>query len=190
MAANDVLNATKFSRPLLFVAFLILAGFSYIFYDMYKLADTKDSQLWDRRKMLYGSVEALAFTAAGYVFGKEVHREQAQRAEKRADAKTAEAEKANTEAADARAKGHSLKHAIRAKQQSFEGAPLWTCWRRSRRRDATVVTPQTIIAGAVRMLANLIALPARFNNRLLLEPSSVAGFLYPPAYFLCNLIVF
>ena len=74
---------------------------------------------------LYGAVEALAFTAAGFLFGKEVHREQAQNAEKRADAKTAEAQAANKDAAEATARGRDLRDAIRAKHSSIgKGATL------------------------------------------------------------------
>ena len=85
---------------------------------MYAIADTTQAQLWERRMALYGTVEALAFTAAGYLFGKEVHREQAAKAEQRADKKTADAEQAKTEAADAKAKGVSLKNLIETKRKS------------------------------------------------------------------------
>jgi cytochrome bd-type quinol oxidase subunit 1 len=110
---------TQLSRPLTVVAIAILAGFALLLYHMYQVAPTREETLWNRSLVLFGSVEAIAFTAAGYLFGKEVHREQAQKAELRADEKTAEAGAARAAAAEAKAKGESLKKAIEAKQPSL-----------------------------------------------------------------------
>ena len=43
-------------------------------------------QQWDRLVFLLKGVEAIAFTAAGYLFGKEVNRQRAEKAEERAEA--------------------------------------------------------------------------------------------------------
>jgi type VI protein secretion system component VasK len=51
-------------------------------------------QAWSRMVYLYGGVEAIAFAAAGYFFGREVHRERADNAEKK-EAKSAEEAKAS-----------------------------------------------------------------------------------------------
>ena len=94
---------------------------------MYQIAPTREEALWNRSLALFGSVEAIAFTAAGYLFGREVHREQAQNAEQRANEKTAEAAEAKMAAAEARAKGQSLRKAIEAKQpltESLANGPL------------------------------------------------------------------
>jgi hypothetical protein len=78
---------------------------------------------------IFGSVEAIAFTAAGYFFGKEVHRERAENAEKSAeknrekadaaDAQRSAAERRESEArqreAEARANGNALAAAITSK---------------------------------------------------------------------------
>jgi hypothetical protein len=112
-------HETQLSRPLTVVAIAILAGFALLLYHMYQVAPTREETLWNRSLVLFGSVEAIAFTAAGYLFGKEVHREQAQKAEQRADEKTAEAGAARAAAAEAKAKGESLKKAIEAKQPSL-----------------------------------------------------------------------
>ncbi len=113
-------TVTRQLNPLVvIIALVILAAFLLLVYNLYAYAATDPPQpVWDKRMALYGSIEAIAFTAAGYLFGKEVHREQAAKAEKRADAKTAEAEQAKTEAADAKAKGQSLKRVIEAKRGS------------------------------------------------------------------------
>lgn len=114
-------KTAKLSLPVAIIAVLILIGFAFLFYSMYVNAGTDQAQLWERRMALFGTVEALAFTAAGYLFGKEVHREQAAKAEQRADTKTAEAERAKTEAADANAKGRDLRSLIEAKRRTRAG---------------------------------------------------------------------
>ena len=115
-------NATaKLSTPLLIIALVILAGFSYLLYEMYTFAGTDQAQMWERRMVLYGTVEALAFTAAGYLFGKEVHREQAEKAEERADKKTTETEQAKAQAAEETAKGRTLANLIEVKRSSATG---------------------------------------------------------------------
>jgi hypothetical protein len=112
----------KLSTTVMVLAFAILIGFAFLFYNMYVLAETGQAQLWERRMALYGTVEALAFTAAGYLFGKEVHREQAAKAEARANTKATEAENAKTDAAEAKAKGRNLKQLIDTKRKSTSTA--------------------------------------------------------------------
>lgn len=51
----------------------------------YMLGQTKTHETeWTRAVYLFQGVEAIAFTAAGFLFGREVHRERAEKAEKRA----------------------------------------------------------------------------------------------------------
>ena len=52
---------------------------------------------WDRAMYLYNGVEALAFAAAGFVFGKEITRERAEKAERRAAGAQEEAKAARQE---------------------------------------------------------------------------------------------
>jgi len=117
-------NPGGLSRPLTVIAIAILSGFALLLYHMYQIAPTQEEALWNRSMTLFGSVEAIAFTAAGYLFGKEVHREQAQQAEKRAEEKTAEATAATAAAAEAKAKGQSLRRAIEAKQPMTAGTTI------------------------------------------------------------------
>lgn len=97
------------------VAIIVLLGFTGLLYYLFTIASAADERLWTRSIFLYGAVEALAFAAAGYLFGKEVHRQQAENAEKRADKKTQEAETSKAEAAATQAKGQALKKAVAAK---------------------------------------------------------------------------
>ncbi len=45
-----------------------------------------DDRTWTRAVYIAGGVEAIAFAAAGYLFGKEVHRQEAQKADEPAAA--------------------------------------------------------------------------------------------------------
>jgi len=67
------------------VVFLVAA------YLLYQASDTKDSLEWERLVFIFGAIEAVTFTAIGWVFGREINRQRADAAEQRAD--NAETEK-------------------------------------------------------------------------------------------------
>jgi hypothetical protein len=95
------------------VAILVLIGFAAM--AIFMLSNLGMSDLkWDRATLVYTSVEAIAFAAAGYFFGKEVHRERAETAEQEADQANTNAQNAASDAASAQAKGVSLRAAIDA----------------------------------------------------------------------------
>lgn len=54
---------------------------------------------WSRRVYVFGALEAIAFAAVGWLFGKEVHRERAEAAEQRAADAEGRADKASEDAA-------------------------------------------------------------------------------------------
>ena len=97
-----------------FVALFILIGFVVLVGVMLCLRNTSD-QTWVRAVYIYGSVESLAFAAAGFFFGREIHREQAVKAEQRADANQKEAHAARSVADTEKAKGKALVAAIKSK---------------------------------------------------------------------------
>jgi hypothetical protein len=82
-----------------------------------------DDLYWNRAIYLFGGVEAIAFSAAGYFFGKEVNRQRAENAEAAASHLTtiALSETRNTAEAkaEAKAKLQALKVVIRAKKKSL-----------------------------------------------------------------------
>jgi hypothetical protein len=80
------------------VVTLIFIAFGYYLVDN---ADTTNQTEWDRWVYVFGAAEAIAFTAVGWVFGKEVNRQRAESAEDRAN--TAEEDKA-----EERTKGATL----------------------------------------------------------------------------------
>jgi len=67
---------------------------------------------WERYVYLLSGVEAVVFAAVGWLFGKEVHREQAEKAEAKAEAATTKHVAAAAEAASEKAKGLGLARAI------------------------------------------------------------------------------
>lgn len=72
-------------------ALVVLAAFGVLAYYLVDHADTTKQQEWERLVYVFGAVEAIAFAAIGWVFGREVNRERAEKAEDRAE--TAEEEK-------------------------------------------------------------------------------------------------
>jgi hypothetical protein len=58
------------SRSAITVAILVLIGFSALLYYLFRISSSADERLWNRAIFLYGAVEALAFAATGFLFGK------------------------------------------------------------------------------------------------------------------------
>lgn len=70
-------------------------------------ADTENSTEWERWVYVFGAAEAVAFAAIGWMFGREVNRQRAEKAEEGA-------EKARTDAQSEHAKGATLAGLVRA----------------------------------------------------------------------------
>lgn len=69
----------------LILGVLAIFLFGYLSYYLFtKIEGTNESD-WNRMIFLYGGIEAVAFAAVGWFFGKEVNRERAENAETRAD---------------------------------------------------------------------------------------------------------
>ncbi|GIM92004.1 hypothetical protein Ato02nite_037970 [Paractinoplanes toevensis] len=75
----------------------LLIGFAALVVTMIWIADGDDA-VWQRRVFVFGAVEALVFTAVGWLFGREVHRSAAQSAQSAADTANQAADQARTEA--------------------------------------------------------------------------------------------
>jgi cytochrome bd-type quinol oxidase subunit 1 len=91
------------AKWLLPIAVFLLALYVVILSVLFFTADDKDvsENIWGRYTYLLGGLEAIVFTAVGWLFGREVNRKQAE-----------QAEKATEEAAQAKKKGEGLKQAI------------------------------------------------------------------------------
>jgi hypothetical protein len=78
-AAQDWWTRTKEAFPLI-VGAVALGGLAFFVAYLVRHLSLNDTE-WNRAIYLFGSVEAVAFAAAGYLFGKEVHRQRAENAE-------------------------------------------------------------------------------------------------------------
>lgn len=100
------------------VAAVLIVGFVVLTVFMLSWADTSDA-VWKNRVYVFSSVEAIVFTAVGWIFGREVHRAQAESAQKDADDAKESAKQQSQlahqkaeEVADERAKGMRLAGAV------------------------------------------------------------------------------
>lgn len=85
------------------VAIGLLVAYLVVLYILFRGADDEGANetVWGRYTFLLGGLEAVVFTAVGWLFGREVNRKQAN-----------QAERATKEAAEAKAKGEGLRQAI------------------------------------------------------------------------------
>jgi len=114
------------------VAIVVLLAFTYLV--IYMMGQKKaDETEWTRAVYLFTGVEAIAFAAAGFFFGSEVRRQEAQSANDRADDAQNKADAANdhanaseNRATEAEAKGKALAAAIKAETagQRSKAGPL------------------------------------------------------------------
>jgi hypothetical protein len=93
------------------VAFAVLATYMVLH------ADTKDQTEWQHWVYIFGSVEAIAFAAVGWIFGKEVNRERAEKAE---DA----AKTAQKDAEETAQKGAHLAGMVKASSRGPQGLQM------------------------------------------------------------------
>jgi hypothetical protein len=89
------------------IAILLLVAYGIFMIYLLKVIETKEPT-WSRMMMLFTSLEALAFTAAGYIFGREVHKKRAEIAESDKDKAQKETDEAKKEKQIERDKGLSL----------------------------------------------------------------------------------
>lgn len=132
-AANTPSSSSD-SRPfwltlvLIGIAVVILVGFAAIVVYMLRYSGAKTTEVvWNRRVFVFGGIQAIAFTAVGWLFGREVNRGTAEAAQEQAkeaadDAKTANeaAQVKATEAAEARVKGTTLAAAVKASAENAQ----------------------------------------------------------------------
>lgn len=93
------------------LASLLILGFAALIIFLLNESGVTQTR-WERYVYLLSGVEAIVFTAVGWIYGKEVHREQAQKAEAKADDATSKHVVAAADAAAAREKGENLARAI------------------------------------------------------------------------------
>jgi hypothetical protein len=102
------------------LASLALLGFAWFIIYLLGRTSTKDEIEWTRSVYLLTGVESIVFAAAGFLFGREVHRSRAENAEKRAGKAEIQATESQKRATAAETKGKSLTAAIAAKKKGVE----------------------------------------------------------------------
>lgn len=113
--ANQNGSGNSKNGAVLGVAILVLVAYAIAVAFLFVQSKTAPSETWTRYTYLLGGIEAIAFAAVGYLFGKEVHRQQAVNAEKRAADAQQQATIATSDAAAAQSKGQSLAKMIKVK---------------------------------------------------------------------------
>ena len=110
----SILSFTQGLVPLL-VAVIILWWFGTVLKEMLTQANTSVTpEAWSRYTYLYSGLEALAYAAAGFLFGREVNRQRADRAEESAAKSQDIAFEAQSTAAVSEANGQALAAGVRA----------------------------------------------------------------------------
>ena len=112
MSATTPNNSNRIKRTVaLFVAVVAIILYVFTCIYLFEKLDVLEEH-WDKALLLFKGLEAIALAAAGFLFGREVHRERAEKAEDRADRN------------EQRVKdGHQLAGAVKAAaQQAFTTA--------------------------------------------------------------------
>lgn len=102
------------------IGIVALGGFAILI--MHLLGRTNAAELeWSRLVYLLSGVEAIAFAAAGYFFGREVNRKRAESAEKRVDVAQANASEAQAKMTAAMQKAAGMKANLEAVHSAIKG---------------------------------------------------------------------
>jgi len=120
---TTILSVTQGLIPLL-VAIVVLWWFGTVLKQMFTHANSQiTSETWARYTYLFSGLEALAYAAAGFLFGREVNRQRADRAEQSAAQSQAIAFEAQSTAAASEANGQALAEGVRALHAAGEMHP-------------------------------------------------------------------
>lgn len=104
------------------IALVVIVGFGLMVWYLVNSANSSTDIGWQRLTFVFSGVQAIVFTAVGWLFGREVSKKQAETAQAHADSAN-EAEKAAlTSAADLEARGNAAKAAIAARQARYNAA--------------------------------------------------------------------
>jgi hypothetical protein len=155
------------------VAVVILLGFGALVVYMMKVAAQGSDPFWQRRIYVFSAVEALVFTAIGWLFGREVNRSAVVTAQQDAAGAKKEAETARVEARQ------SAEQTSKAKETAAE--------ERAKGRTLAVVAanaappPGQRAAGSQDAAAGGRAAPAGPAGAAVVDLAAVIQQLYPPA---------
>jgi hypothetical protein len=109
--ATSIQETLSAITPML-VAVALLAAYVAISYRLFVEGATLSDVSWERVMTLYAGFEAIVLTAVGFLFGQEVHRARAERAEHQAKDNQQDMLAVTSEASAANLKVQTLKKAI------------------------------------------------------------------------------
>lgn len=111
-------ESVKDTSPLIVAtAIVILIGLAIFVIYMLRHISAEDTE-WARYVYILTGVEAVGFAAAGYLFGRDVNRVRAEKAEARADSAQLTANNAQKRAVEAETKGNDLANFVRNKAET------------------------------------------------------------------------
>ena len=100
-------------RVKMVLAAVILVGYIVFVVYMASAANDPNDLKWTRLVYIFGSAEAIVFGTVGWIFGREINRERAEKAEERATKASSDASKADAAAEVAVQSGYTLAREIR-----------------------------------------------------------------------------
>jgi hypothetical protein len=95
-----------------FITVVALIAYGVAVWLMWGKADTAQEPEWTRLVFLLTGIEAITFAAIGWLFGREVNRVRAEKAEEKEAESRVEADAANREAASVKATGRAIRRAL------------------------------------------------------------------------------
>ncbi|MEM9670426.1 MAG: hypothetical protein AAF950_16010 [Pseudomonadota bacterium] len=133
------------------VGVVILAYFGWLHSEMFVLAGDKevDLNVWQRRWLLFVSLEAIALAAAGAILGVQIQRGRVEAAERQINQAQSAAEKANEQAKEAAEKATAQRARAEAYVASLETAEAFS---NTRQNQETAVQARSMALSARRML--------------------------------------
>jgi len=116
VSVNESNSENWFKITAVILAVFILAGYAFFLYFLIGKASTEvDEKIWTRLIYLFAGVEAIVFSAAGFIFGRQVNRGRALKAEKDAKEAQKNEKEATASASKEKAKGENLAQLILSK---------------------------------------------------------------------------
>lgn len=92
---------TSESQKFIVAIIILIVYLVFIAFMLYN-SDVEEEKNWNRMLYLFSGIEAIVFAALGYVFGKDIHRIRAEKAEENADQAKRETDKAKKETDNAK----------------------------------------------------------------------------------------
>lgn len=152
---TTILSVTQGLIPLL-VAIVVLWWFGTVLKQMFTHANSDITpETWARYTYLFSGLEAIAFAAAGFLFGREVNRQRADRAEQSAAQSQAIAFEAQSTAAASEANGQALAEGVRALHEAGGMHP----------ETNSAIAATTVNVEMLRSMADTMFPPARRSER-------------------------